>query len=307
MEADGLIIATGASVRQLPGTDGIEGIHTLRTVDDADALRAAFDRSPDRLVVVGCGFIGAEVAATARERGIEVTIVEAAPAPLARVLDAEAGMAIAELHRGHGVDMRLGVGVASVVTEDGAVASITLADGTTIDTDLVVVGIGVAPATGWLEDSGLTLDDGVVTDETCVAGPGILAIGDVARWPNRRYGGRLMRIEQWDNAVEMARYAGKRMLDLARGDDNGPPEAFEPVPWFWSDQYDRKMQLAGLTGPEAEMVQGSFAEQRFVRLYLDEAGTVTGAFCWNRPRQAIMARQLLAAGAPIDEFRNKLG
>ncbi len=305
VEGDGLVVATGATPRHLPGTEGLAGLHVLRTVDDADALRADLDAGPDRVLVIGCGFIGAEVAATARERGLQVTIVEAAPAPLMRVLDADAGMAVAELHRGHGVDVRLGVGVASVDAVDGAVAGVTLDDGSEIPAAVVVVGIGVVPNTGWLEGSSLTVDDGVVTDHTCLAAPGVVAAGDVARWPHARYGDRLIRVEQWDNAVEMGRYVGDRLLAFAA--DGSAPEPFAPIPWFWSDQYDRKIQLAGLSGERHEVVQGSVAEQRFVQLYLDDEDQVVGALCWNRPRQAIMARQLLAAGAPVDEFREKLG
>ncbi|MEL7208272.1 MAG: FAD-dependent oxidoreductase, partial [Actinomycetota bacterium] len=307
LEADGIVIATGAAPRQLPGADGLGGVHLLRTLDDAVELRAAFDATPNRVVVIGCGFIGAEVAATARGRGLEVTIVEAAPFPLARVLDAEAGMAVADLHRGHGVDVRLGVGVQTLDRQGDRVQAVTLDDGSVVPTDLVVVGIGVAPNTDWLDGAGLLIDDGIVADATCVAAPGVVVAGDVARWPNGAYGDTLMRVEQWDNAVEMGRYAGNRLLALL--DDNGEGadhEPFAPVPWFWSDQYDRKMQLAGIAGDRHEMVQGTLAEQRFVRLYLDGDGRATGALCWNRPRQAIMARQLLAARAPADEFRDKL-
>ncbi|MEM8925818.1 MAG: FAD-dependent oxidoreductase [Actinomycetota bacterium] len=306
LTVDGMVITTGAAARTLPMAEGVDGVHVLRSLDDADGLRAAFTAGPDRVVVVGCGFIGAEVAATAREAGLEVTIVEAAPSPLARVLDHQAGMAVADLHRSHGVEVRLGVGVAGLTTLDGAVTAVELADGSSIPATLVVIGIGVTPNTGWLDGSGLRVDDGVVVDETCVAAPGVVAAGDVARWPHRRYGGRLMRIEQWDNAVEMGRYAGQRLLAIAEGDNAETPAPFEPVPWFWSDQYDRKMQLAGVVGTAQEMLQGTFDEGRFVQLHLDDDGVPTGSFCWNRPRQAIMTRQLLAAGAPVEEFREKL-
>ncbi|MDH3678403.1 MAG: FAD-dependent oxidoreductase [Acidimicrobiia bacterium] len=307
VEADGLIIATGARARPLPSSEGIAGVHLLRTLDDALALRAALISEPGPVVVIGCGFIGAEVAASARTRGLDVTIVEAAPAPLLRVLDEAAGMAIADLHREHGAAVHLGVGVEEITTAETAtgpsVEAVRLTDGTSLPAAVVVVGIGVIPNTEWLESSGLVIDDGVVTDETCLAAPGVVAVGDVARWPNRRFGGRLSRVEQWDNAVEMGSYGGSRLLAWATG---RPVEPFEPVPWFWSDQYDRKIQLAGVPAPNAEIVQGSIAERRFVQLYTDDDDLVTGALCWNRPRQAIMARQLIGQGAKTSEIRDAL-
>ena len=168
---DGLVIATGATPRTVPVPDGMAGVHTLRTLDDCLALRAELERGPGRVVVVGAGFIGAEVAATCRERGSPVTMVEALPAPLARVLGEVIGGTCADLHRDHGVDVRTGVGVAGLA--GGArVEQVQLGDGSAVDADVVVVGVGVTPLTGWLEGSGLTLDDGVVCDETCLAAPG---------------------------------------------------------------------------------------------------------------------------------------
>lgn len=308
---DGVVIATGCRVRTLLGSEHLDGVHVIRTLDDATALRAALAEGPRRVVVTGCGFIGAEVAATACEAGHDVAIVEAAPAPLQRVLDTESGLAVADLHRSHGVAVHLGAGVAGFDDEAGQVRAVVLDDGTELAADVVVVGIGVVPNTDWLADAGLHLDDGVVTDEYCVAAPGVVAAGDVARWPHGGSGGRLLRVEQWDNAVEMGRYAGLRLLDLVSdgGVEARPAseiEPYNPVPWFWSDQYDRKIQLAGMAAEQHELVQGTIADQRFVRLFLDGEGAVTGALCWNRPRQAIVARQLLAAGADADEFRQKL-
>ena len=307
VEADGVIIATGARARTLPGADGVGGVHVLRNLDDARQLRAeigaAVESGGGSLLVVGCGFIGAEVAATARGRGLDVTIVETAPAPLTRVLDEAAGMAVAELHRSHGVDVRLGIGVATLNTTHDRVTSVELTDGSVVDATIVVIGIGVVPNVDWLAGSGLEIDDGVVTDGTCLAAPGIVAVGDVARWPNPRFGGEARRVEQWDNAVEMGGYGAKRLLAWA---DDAAYEAYAPVPWFWSDQYDRKIQLAGVPGPGVELVQGTLEEQRFVQLYLDEDGAVSGTLCWNRPRQAIMSRQLIAAGAPLSEVREAL-
>jgi NADPH-dependent 2,4-dienoyl-CoA reductase/sulfur reductase-like enzyme len=308
---DGLLIATGARARRLPGSgEPPLGVCELRTLDDARRLRAALAVEGTRVVICGAGFIGAEVAASARQLGREVTLIDAAEVPLDRVLDAEAGMAVADLHRDHGVDVKLGLGVERFEVDgaSGRVTGVALSDGSTVAADLVVVGIGVIPNTEWLAGSGLTVDDGIVTDETCLAAPGIAAAGDVARWPNRRFGGRMMRVEQWDNAVEMGMYAGKRLLAVAGGQEAADdPAPFEPVPWFWSDQYDRKIQLAGVTSATVLMAQGSVAERRFVQLYGDDDGGLVGALCWNRPRQAIQARQLVAAGESLAAAAEKLG
>ncbi len=297
---DGLIIATGARARRLPGVD-LDGVFELRTVDDADRLRAEFEAGPARVVVIGAGFIGAEVAATAREAGLAVTLVEAEEAPLQRVLDRDAGMAIVDLHRGHGVDVRLGVGVQRLVGEQ-RISGVELADGTVIDADVVVVGIGVIPNTEWADDSGLAIDNGVVCDATCLAAPNAVAVGDVARWDHPRYG--LIRSEQWDNAVEQGSFGAKRLLAAWTGD---PVEPFAPIPSFWSDQYDRKIQLSGVPSDNVEIVQGSLAEQRFVQLYIDGQGRPTGALTWNRPRQSMQARMLLDNDAELDEMREALG
>jgi 3-phenylpropionate/trans-cinnamate dioxygenase ferredoxin reductase subunit len=307
---DGLIVATGARARTLPGTDLLHRVQVLRTLDDALALRQLLASGPGRVVVIGAGFIGAEVASTARQQGLDVTIVDAADTPMSRVLDPASGMAIADLHRGHGVDVRLGVGVGELVSTDpgsadgSALSAVVLSDGSTIEAGVVVVGVGVVPNTEWLAGSGLTIDDGVVADETGLAAPGVTVAGDVARWPNARFDGRLMRVEQWDNAGEMGAHAAKRLLAWA---DGGSFEPFQPVPWFWSDQYDRKIQLAGVVSDRAELVQGTVEEQRFVQVYLDHRDRAVGALCWNRPRQAIMARSLMADGLTRAEAADELG
>ena len=301
VEFDGLVIATGATPRTLPGGE-LHGVHVLRTLDDATALRTHFDAEPDRVVVIGCGFIGAEVAATARTRGLDVTIIEAADTPLSRVLPEEAGDQITALHRSHGVDVRLGTG-ATIRGDNGSVTAVELGDGTVIDTDCVVIGIGVVPVVDWLADSGLTLDNGVVCDATCMAAPGIVAAGDVARWPNQRFGSDLTRVEQWDNAVEQGGYVGRRLLAWAAGGDIEP---YTPVPWFWSDQYDRKIQLAGVPSQRWELVQGTFDEQRFVQMFVDDDDAIVGALTFNRPRQAIQSRQLITRGASAVEARETL-
>ena len=292
---DGLVIATGARCRTLPGTAGLAGVHTLRTRDDAAAIRDAMADGARRMMVVGAGFIGAEVASTAIGRGIEVTMVEALDAPFGRVLGIEMGAVMADVHRHHGVDLRTGVGVAEVLG-DGHVTGVRLADGVTLDVDLLVVGIGVIPNTDWLEGSGLALDDGVVCDETCLAAPGVVAAGDVARWYNERYG-ESMRVEHWDNAVQQGVHAARRLLL-----SDGEATPFAPVPWFWSDQYDRKIQLAGRPHPDDEVrvVAGSTAEHRFAAFY-GRDGRFTAALGMNRPRQVMQSKGLLEAGASWDD------
>ncbi len=300
---DGLVVATGATPRELRGTESLAGVHTLRTIDDALAVRAALDGGVRRVVVVGAGFIGAEVAATCRTAGCDVTILEALPVPLGRALGDEMGAVMGELHRDHGVDLRLGVGVAGFEGGD-RVTHVRLADDTLVDADLVVVGIGVSPNTGWLEGSGLALDDGLVCDATTLAAPGIVAAGDVARWPSHRFG-ELMRVEHWDNAIAMGEHAARRLLaDLAGdpADDPASTAPYDPVPWFWSDQYDRKIQLAGRSSgaDEVRVVDGSTEERRFVALYR-RGDRLVGVLAMNRPRLLVTFRGLVERGAPWDE------
>ncbi len=289
---DGLVIATGCRPRTIGG-EHLAGVHVLRTLDDALALRAELDAGPGRVVVIGAGFIGSEVAASCRARGLDVTIVEALPVPLERVLGADMGSLVADLHRDQGVDLRLGVGVDGFESAEGRVTGVRLGDGITVAATVAVVGIGVVPNTEWLEGSGLTLANGVVCDATCLAAPGIVAAGDVARWPNARFDGEMMRIEHWDNALEMGVAAATRLLAA----DEATARPYEPVPWFWSDLYDRKIQLAGRSGPddEVQVVHGDVAERRFVTLY-GRGGRLVGALGWNRPRHVMQWRQRLVAG-----------
>jgi len=288
---DGLVIATGARCRTLPGTEEMSGVHVLRSLDDALALRADLDAGPDRVVVVGAGFIGAEVAATCRGRGHAVTMVEPLPTPLGRVLGDDIGGVMAEVHVEHGVDLRTGVGVDRLEADAGRVARVVLTDGTVLESDLVVIGIGVLPNTEWLEGSGLTLDNGVVCDATMLAAPGVTAAGDVARWPNQRFD-ELMRVEHWDNAIEQGVHAAERLLI---DDDDAVP--FEPVPWFWSDQYDRKIQLAGRIRPgdDTHLATGSLEERRFAQLF-GRDGRLVGVLGFNRPRHVMQYKTMIQDG-----------
>lgn len=289
----GLVIATGARPRTIPGTDGLAGVHVLRTLDDALALRADVDALVDgggRVVVIGAGFIGAEVAASCRTLGLDVAIVEPLAAPLARVLGAGVGEVMADLHRDHGVALHLGVGVSGLEGE-GRVSAVVLTDGSTLAADVVVVGIGVTPNTEWLEGSGIPLADGVVCDQTTLVAPGIVACGDVARWPNPLFVEE-MRVEHWEHALDMAAHAARRLLV-----DDADATAFAPVPFFWSDQYDRKIQLAGRVRPDDEVVvvAGSFAERRFCALY-GRDDRVVGALAMNMPAKVIRYRRQIAEG-----------
>ena len=290
---DGLVIATGARCRTMPGTEGLGGVHVLRSLDDCLALRADLEAVPQRVVVVGAGFIGAEVAATARGRGLEVTVVEALPTPLSRVLGDEMGRVCAEVHRDHGVDLRTSVGV-DRIEGDRRVERVALTDGSIIDADVVVVGIGVVPNTEWLDGSGLQVGDGVLCDASCLAAERVTAAGDVARWPNQLFG-ETMRVEHWDNAAAQGAHAARRLLNP----ETGP---FTPVPWFWSDQYDRKIQLAGRVRPDDEVrvVNGSVEERRFAAIY-GRAGRIVGVLGFNRPRHVMRYRALIEQGASFDE------
>ena len=308
LAVDGLVIATGARCRTLPGTGELTGVHVLRTIDDCMRLKADFDAAPTRVVVVGGGFIGAEVAATARGRGLAVTVVEALPNPLERVLGPRMGAVCAALHRDHGVDLRTGVIVESIDGDTG-VERVRLSDGSVVEADVVVVGIGVIPNTEWLEGSGVPLDDGVVCDAGCLAAPRVVAAGDAARWPNRRFG-EMMRVEHWDNAVAQGMHAARRLLaesSAGSGAASGSPPGvgpgpFTPVPWFWSDQHAIKIQLAGWTlpGDDVAVVSGSEDERRFAAVY-GRGGRIVGVLGFNRPRDVMRYRALIERGASFDD------
>lgn len=242
---DALVIATGAHARVLPGADGLDGVHPLRTLDDSLAVRDKLEAGA-RTVVIGAGFIGSEVASTARKRGLQATIVEALPTPLVRATGTEMGAAIASLHELNGTSLRCGVGV-SAIEGDGRVERVVLADGSTIEADLVVVGIGVIPSVDWLAGSGLLLDNGIVCDENLWTGvPGVYAAGDVASWFNPTLGER-QRMENWTAAAEQGAAAARNALDP----ENAKP--YGTVPYFWSDWYDVRIQFVG--SPDADEVR----------------------------------------------------
>ena len=300
---DGLVIASGASARRLPGTDGVAGVHVVRTLDDSMSLRAELEAGPSRVVVIGAGFIGAEVASACRKRGLDVTLIEAMAVPLERILGAEMGEVCARVHIVNGVDLRLGTGVdhlETVETDDGGqrVTGVALTDGTTVPAEVVVVGIGVSVNTEWLEGAGLDLGNGVVCDNTLLAAPGVTAAGDIACYPSERFG-EMLRVEHWEHAIAGGEAAARRLLAEKSGQ---PGAVFDPVPWFWSDQYDRKIQLAGRPAPgdDFSVVHGSVDEFRFVTLY-GRAGRLVGVLGMNRPRHVIQLRALIEQGASFED------
>lgn len=304
LTADALLIATGARPRRLPGTDELgqeDGVFTLRTLDDSLALRQAVTTvEACRVVVIGAGFIGAEVASTCAGLGCRVTVLEALDIPLANVLGPMIGTHCGSLHESHGVDLRTGVGVAEVrrVGTDSAVLEVELADGAVVSADVVVVGIGVIPNTEWLEGSGLAVDNGVVCDERLFAADGVVAAGDVARW-NWRHDGQeeLIRIEHWQLAAEAGVAAAR---SLVAGRDDAAP--FTPVPYFWSDQFDIRFQVLGNPGGQDEVaiVDGSLEEGKFVALF-GRAGRLRAVMAIGKPRQLMGFRPLIEAGVSWDE------
>lgn len=300
ISGDGIVVATGSAARTLPGAQP-GGVHTLRTGRDAVALRADLEAANGPVVVVGAGFIGAEVAATCRERGLDVTMVEAADVPLQRALPGDIGSFVADLHRENGVDVRLGVGIDTITAGgDGRVNAVELADGSSLEAAVVVVGIGAVPQTDWLQGSGLELrapsdGGGVLCDSTMLAAPSVVAAGDVAAWPNQHFGGEVMRVEHWENAIDQGTHAGRRLLTALVEGEVGPIDPFDSVPWFWTDQFDAKIQMVGRAGPDDEVVivDGSTQERRFVALFRrgDQCRAALGV---NRARLVVQARMRLA-------------
>lgn len=284
LRADAVVVATGVRPRTLPDQAGLGGVHVLRTLDDAVALRADL-LAAERLVVVGDGVLGAEVAATARGLGLDVTLAGPQAAPLAAQLGPLASGLLADLHAGHGVRLRLGAAVLGLTGRDGRVTGVRLDTGDVLPADVVVVALGAVPNTDWLLDSGLRLDNGVVCDAGCRAADGVYAVGDVARWHHEHLGASL-RLENRTNAAEQAAVVADNIL--------GADRAYTPVPYFWTDQFDARIQVFGLLPGDAEVsvVDGDVTERRFVALY-ERAGEPVGVLGWNMPKQARRIRQSL--------------
>ncbi len=282
----GAILATGATPRRLPGQEHVSNAVVLRTLDDSLELRKRIVGGGKRVIVIGAGFIGLEVAATARGLGNQVLVVEAASAPLIRALGAEMGTAVASIHAENDVEIRCDVGVEGL-TEQG----VALAGGVFEPADVIVVGIGVTPNTDWLAGSGLTVRDGVVcTPALNVGVPMVYAAGDIVRWHNPLFDEE-MRVEHWTNAAEQGGMAASNLLAESTGQR---VESYAPVPFFWSEQYDRRIQFLGRAGADDEVrvVAGSASGLRFAALY-GRAGRLIGVVGVNMPKAVMSFRKLL--------------
>jgi NADPH-dependent 2,4-dienoyl-CoA reductase/sulfur reductase-like enzyme len=291
---DELVIATGLVPRRIPAFPDLEGIRVLRSFDESLALREHASKA-QRAVVIGAGFIGCEVAASLRSLGVDVVLVEPQPTPLAAVLGEQIGELVARLHRGEGVDVRLGVGVAEV-RGDTHVESVVLTDGTELTADVVVVGIGSRPATEWLQGSAVAVDSvdkGVICDEAGrTSAPNVWALGDVASW--RHATGHQGRVEHWSNVADQARVVVPAML----GQD---VPAVVVVPYFWSDQYDVKIQCLG--EPEADdIVHVVEDDGRKFLAYYERDGALVGVVGGGMPGKVMKVRAKIAAAVPISEI-----
>ncbi|MFI5729432.1 NAD(P)/FAD-dependent oxidoreductase [Kribbella sp. NPDC051587] len=281
LSADSIVIATGLRARMLPGQAALAGVHVLRTLGDADALRQDLVGSP-QVVVVGDGVLGAEIAATARKLGCSVTMAGPQSAPLESQFGTIVSGLLAELHTAEGVDLRLGTAVSGLTSASGRVTGVQLANGDHQPADVVVVALGATPATEWLADSGLTLDNGVVCDAQCRAADGIYAAGDVARWRHDELD-TLLRLENRTNATEQAACVAANIL--------GENRCYTPIPYFWTDQFATKIQVHGIPGANAEVVvaEGALDERRFVTHYRRDGRTVA-VLGWNMPKQTRLHR-----------------
>jgi len=336
VDFDGLVIASGSHARRLPGISELPGTYVLRTLDDATALRGVLSRPGVHLGLAGAGFIGLEVAATARKLGAQVTVVEPLDVPLGRVLGPVAGRACEMMHREEGVRFHLGTTIESAEVSrpgpairgdgggsDGEVGGIRcrLSDDTTLEVDALLVGVGAAPSVDWLRESGLPAGpDGVRCDESLIVDNGVVVAGDVARWPLRSAGrlplpaGRrgaseqeFVRVEHRTNAAEQGDLAaGSLLADLGLMPPPSPEASEELpsylVPYVWSDQFDVKIQVLGLPRPDDEVVivEGDPGERRFVALH-GRGGRLEAVVGFRRPRLVMSMRPLLERGATLDE------
>jgi 3-phenylpropionate/trans-cinnamate dioxygenase ferredoxin reductase subunit len=296
IEYDKLLLATGAYPRKLdvPGND-LVGIYELRTIDDSERIREELE--PERrLVVIGAGFIGAEIAASAQMTGLDVTVIEALPVPLSRALGEEMGGIMADIHRDHGVRLYTNEAIDRFEGES-RVERVVTSSGRVIECDFVVVGVGVAPATELAEAAGLEVDNGIVVNEYCeTSAPDVYACGDVANFYHPLLGHRL-RVEHWSNAQNQAIAAAKSML--------GKREPYVDVPWFWSDQYDLNLQYVGHAQRWDEVVlRGDVIGRKFTAFYV-EGGKLRAALTVNRHRDIRPARELIKLGAAVESAKLK--
>jgi 3-phenylpropionate/trans-cinnamate dioxygenase ferredoxin reductase subunit len=282
IDADAILLATGGTPRRMPGPSSDRVLY-LRTIEDCDRIRELMVSG--RLVVVGAGFIGAEVAASARSRGVEVTLLERNGVPLNRALGEEIGQLYGAIHRDHGVDLRTGAMVEGIEETDGGVV-VGLGEGEFIEADAVLVGVGIGPNTELAEAAGLDVDNGVLVDERCMtSADGVFAAGDMANHLHPLFG--RLRVEHFDNAIKMGAAAARSML--------GSEEAFDDPHWFWSDQYDVNLQYAGFAKQWDDVViRGSTEDREFVAFYMHE-GMLLAALGMNRGRDVRRAMKIIGS------------
>jgi len=290
---DTLVWSAGGDPRRLscPGGD-LGGIHAVRDKADADRIKAELEAGADEVVVVGGGYIGLESAAVLRKRGCKVTLLESQERVLGRVAGEDLSRFYEDEHRSHGVDVRLSADVAAIEGDGDRVTGVRMADGQTLECDILVVGIGIVPAVGPLIAAGAAGANGVEVDEFCRTSlPDIYAIGDCAAHANRYAGGAVIRLESVQNAHDMAACAARAIC--------GDPQPYDAVPWFWSNQYDLRLQTVGLTlGHDATVLRGDPGERSFSVVYLKE-GRVIALDCVNRTRDYAQGRKLVEARAMI--------
>ncbi|MEM7765481.1 MAG: FAD-dependent oxidoreductase [Pseudomonadota bacterium] len=287
---DKLVFATGSRVTQLP-VPGAEspGVHYLRSIADVDAIRAAFAPGK-RLLIIGGGYIGLEVAAVGVAAELDVALVEIAPRLLSRVASPQLSEFYLDVHRNAGVDIQLSTGVERIEPHDNGLR-VTLNDDRSIDTDLIVIGIGVSAETTLAASAGLKVDNGILVDEHCqTSAADVFAIGDCTNHPNPLLEKRL-RLESVPNALAQGRCAAATIL--------GAPKAYAEIPWFWSDQYDLKLQMVGLTdGYDDTVIRGDMAARKFACFYLRD-GVLIGVDAVNSPKEFMLSKPAIAAGARI--------
>lgn len=290
---DGLIIATGSRARRVRVEEDGPTVHVIRTSEDARALRPHL-QAGRHLVIAGGGFIGLEVAAAARQLGMQVTVIEGAPVPLARAFGDVIGSWYRALHERNGVAFRCGHSLESIHQRPGGGGvRVHLSDGSSVDGDVIVAGIGAEPAVEWLEGSGVSIGNGIMCEaDLSTTVPGVVAAGDVARWYNAIFDEE-MRIEHWSNAVDQGRHAAGTLL--------GGSDAFLTVPYFWSDQYDARMRFVGRAGAAEHVHIEHMSDDRLIVLF-GRDGLLRGAVCVNAPRQLAAYRMAIRDNVSWDQF-----
>ena len=290
---DRLVIATGSTAMRLPGTEGVDGSVQLRDIEDAERLGERL-RKGNRVVVVGAGWIGAEVSTAARAFGCEVTVVEAGVAPSAGVLGPEIGALLGRWYARAGIDLRVRTQVRSVVGRPDGSTSVRLSTGEELIADTVVVGVGARPTVDWLSGSAVQVDRAVVADERLrTTAPDVFAAGDVASWPSARFA-RRMHVEHWDNALQSAECVAKNVL--------GAEQHYDPVPYFWTEQFGHMLQYVGVHGHDDEVVwrgDPQDPDEAWTALWVRDR-TVTAALTLNRPRDSVVARKIIESAPQVD-------